>query len=54
MAVERTNADKQALFSTVSVPRALATMAIPTIISQLIALIYNIADTWFIGQTDNP
>ena len=29
-------------------------MAIPTIISQLIALIYNIADTWFIGQTDNP
>ena len=54
MAVEQTKTDKQALFSTVSVPRALATMAIPTIISQLIALIYNIADTWFIGQTDNP
>ena len=29
-------------------------MAIPTIISQLIALVYNVADTWFIGQTDNP
>ncbi|MBO5460719.1 MAG: polysaccharide biosynthesis C-terminal domain-containing protein [Ruminococcus sp.] len=29
-------------------------MAIPTIISQLITLIYNIADTWFIGQTGNP
>ena len=37
-----------------SVPRALAVMAIPTVISQIIALIYNIADTWFIGMTDNP
>ena len=37
-----------------SVPRALAVMAIPTVISQIIALIYNIADTWFIGLTDNP
>jgi putative MATE family efflux protein len=29
-------------------------MAVPTIISQLITLIYNIADTWYIGQTKNP
>lgn len=29
-------------------------MALPTIVSQLITLIYNIADTWFIGKTDNP
>ena len=29
-------------------------MAIPTVISQLITLVYNIADTWFIGQTNNP
>ena len=29
-------------------------MAIPTVVSQLITLVYNIADTWFIGQTDNP
>ena len=54
MAVESVKDEKLALFSTVPVPRALATMAIPTIISQLITLIYNIADTWFIGQTDNP
>ena len=54
MASQSVKADKQALFSSVSVPRALAIMAIPTIISQLITLIYNIADTWFIGQTDNP
>ncbi|MBQ8238414.1 MAG: cation transporter [Oscillospiraceae bacterium] len=37
-----------------SVPRALAVMAIPTIISQIITLVYNMADTWFIGMTDNP
>ncbi len=42
------------IFETKSVPSALAKMAIPTIMSQLITLIYNIADTWFIGQTDNP
>lgn len=42
------------IFETTPVPLALATMAIPTIVSQLITLIYNIADTWFIGQTNNP
>ena len=49
----RTN-DKIEIFERMSVPRALAVMAIPTVISQIIALIYNIADTWFIGMTDNP
>ncbi|MBQ3416880.1 MAG: hypothetical protein IJH32_03510 [Ruminococcus sp.] len=34
--------------------KALAVMAIPTIASQLIILIYNLADTWFIGRTNNP
>lgn len=42
------------IFETRPVPSALAKMAIPTIVSQLITLIYNIADTWFIGQTNNP
>lgn len=42
------------LFETKPVLAALTKMAIPTIISQLITLIYNVADTWFIGQTDNP
>ena len=26
----------------------------PTIISQLITMVYNLADTYFIGQTNNP
>ena len=41
---------KSELFETMPVPRALVRMAIPTIISQLINLIYNMADTWFIGR----
>ena len=45
--------DKKYLFEKASVPRALAVMALPSIASQLIILIYNIADTWFIGRTDN-
>ena len=34
--------------------RALLTMAIPTIVSQLITMIYNLADTFFIGMTNDP
>lgn len=42
---------KKELFESVPVPKAIAAMAIPTIISQLINLIYNTVDTIFIGQT---
>lgn len=42
------------IFETKPIVPALAKMAIPTIVSQLITLIYNIADTWFIGKTNNP
>lgn len=42
------------LFERAPVPKALAAMALPTIMSQLVTLIYNIADTWFIGRTRNP
>ena len=44
---------KQELFSVTPVPKALLTMAIPTIISQLINLIYNMVDAFFIGRTGN-
>ena len=42
------------IFETKPILQALAIMAVPTIVSQLITLVYNIADLWFIGQTDNP
>ncbi len=41
------------IFAGYSVPRAVATMAVPTVISQLITVIYNLADTWFVGLTGN-
>lgn len=42
---------KKEIFESAPVPRAVAAMAIPTIISQLINLIYNLADSIYIGQT---
>ena len=45
--------ENKALFATMPVPKALATLAIPTVISQLITMIYNLADTFFIGSTDD-
>ena len=46
--------DTKTIFETMSVPKALTKMALPAIASQLIILIYNVADTWFIGQTNDP
>ena len=46
--------ENQALFEDLPVPQALATLAIPTIVSQLITMIYNLSDTYFIGKTNNP
>ena len=42
---------KEDIFAKYSVPKAIATLAIPTIISQLINLIYNMVDTIYIGMT---
>ncbi|HIT98641.1 MAG TPA: MATE family efflux transporter, partial [Candidatus Copromorpha excrementavium] len=36
------------------VPKAVATLAIPTVISQAVTMIYNLADTFFIGQIGDP
>ncbi|MBQ9959316.1 MAG: MATE family efflux transporter [Oscillospiraceae bacterium] len=44
----------KAVFETMPVPKALATLAVPTIISQLITMVYNLADTFFIGRTNDP
>ena len=49
-----TSPDKILIFEKLPIPAALAKMAIPTIVSQLITLFYNMADTWFIGRTNDP
>ena len=46
--------ENRKLFEDIPVPRALAKLAVPTIISQLITMVYNLADTFFIGSTKDP
>ncbi len=43
--------NKKEIFENLPVARALWVMAVPTIISQLINLIYNMVDAYFIGRT---
>lgn len=52
-AVSGQKKSKQELFASVPVKEALFTMAVPTIISQVINLIYNMVDAFFIGRTGN-
>ncbi len=47
-------ASSKEIFETLPVPRALKEMALPTIFSQIIVLIYNMADTFYLGRTNNP
>lgn len=44
---------KKELFENMPVPKAITVMAVPTIISQLINVVYNVVDTFFIGRTGN-
>ncbi len=45
---------KEDLFQNAPVRKAVFQMAIPTVISSLVLVIYNMADTFFIGQTHDP
>ena len=42
------------IFEEMPVAAALRTMVVPTIFSQIIVLIYNMADTFYVGRTGNP
>lgn len=45
---------KTALFEQVPVPSAVAKLALPTILSSLVMVIYNLADTYFVGMLNDP
>lgn len=51
---EQRDARIRELFEGHSVPRTILTFAVPTILSQVIHLIYNLADTFFVGHTNDP
>ena len=42
------------IFESWPIPKALTELALPMIFGQLIILVYNLADTFFIGRTNNP
>lgn len=46
--------ERNMLFSDAPIRKAVLTLAIPTVISQLITVVYNMADTFFIGQLNDP
>ena len=46
--------DKAQLFERTPVPKAVLTLAIPTVLSSLVMVIYNLADTYFVGMLNNP
>ena len=48
----QTNQEK--VFRDLPVPSALRVMILPAVASQLIVLIYNMADTFYVSQTDDP
>lgn len=46
--------DRTELFENCSVPRAVLTLSVPTVLSSLVMVLYNMADTYFVGLLNNP
>ena len=45
---------KTQLFESMPVPRAVMTLAVPTVLSSLVMVLYNLADTYFVGMLGDP
>lgn len=48
------NEQKIELFERTAIPKAVMQLAVPTIISSLVMVIYNLADTYFVGKVNDP
>ncbi len=46
--------EKTFIFEKMSVPKASIKLALPTVLSMLVTIIYNLVDTFFVGQTGDP
>ena len=46
--------DRTLLFEETPIPKAVATLAVPTILSSLVMVLYNLADTYFVGMLNDP
>lgn len=49
----KTESNKE-IFEKMPISSALRAMVVPTVFSQIIVLIYNMADTFYVGRTNNP
>ncbi len=47
-------ASKTELFEKMPIPQAVFRMSVPTVISSLVMVIYNLADTFFVGMLNDP
>lgn len=45
---------KVVLFEQTPIPKAVAQLAVPTVLSSLVMVIYNLADTFFVGMLNDP
>jgi len=45
---------KTELFETMPIPKAVAQLSIPIVFSSLVTIIYNLADTFFVGMLNDP
>lgn len=45
---------KTELFENTPIPNAVAKLAVPTILSSLVMVLYNLADTYFVGMVNDP
>ena len=42
------------IFEQFPIPKAVMSMSVPTIVSSLVMVLYNLADTYFVGLLNNP
>lgn len=49
-----TDEKKIQLFETMPIPRAVASLAVPTVATSLVMVLYNLADTYFVGALNSP
>ena len=48
------NTRKAELFERTPIPKAVFTLAVPTVLSSLVMVLYNLADTYFVGMLQDP
>lgn len=48
------DANKTELFETMPIPKAVAQVAIPTVIGSMVMVLYNLADTYFVSLLNDP